>query len=69
MTNMKYTTLYKRMQDYKKKKEWLKWLRTQNTLEQKAFKILQQEKVRIPRNWKIDWLLRRAYDISKKKET
>lgn len=57
------------MQDYKKKKEWLKWLRTQNTLEQKAFKILQQEKVRIPRNWKIDWLLRRAYDISKKKET
>jgi hypothetical protein len=57
------------MQDYKKKKEWLKWLRTQNILEQKAFKILQQEKVRIPKNWQIDWLLRRAYGISKKKET
>jgi hypothetical protein len=66
---MKYTTLYERMLVYKKKNEHLKWIRAQTRLEKKAFQILRQEKIPISRNWQIDWLLRRAYGISKKKQT
>jgi hypothetical protein len=54
---------------YKKKNEHLKWIRAQTRLEKKAFQILRQEKIPISRNWQIDWLLRRAYGISKKKQT